>query len=304
MTLTHAPTGQFVTVNPGFGGMLHQLGLWQRGSVVDVLDTYASAAELRAQFAETYKGAKLSPFANMVEGGRYAFGGQTHQLPLNWPADGHALHGFVADKPFAVVSQTATGAGAVLVLRHEEAGDQPGYPFPFRLTIAYQFTIETGLSCRTTVENVGSDVLPLGDGWHPYLRLGGRVDDWQLSLPAEALIELNGQFIPTGRVLPADDFREFCRIGDRHFDTCFRVNTGQSTVVTHLTRPEVGLGVSVWQETGPDQYRFLQVYTPPDRRSIAIEPMTGWPDAFNNRQGLVRLGPGGVWTATFGIHLT
>jgi aldose 1-epimerase len=36
----------------------------------------------------------------------------------------------------------------------------------------------------------------------------------------------------------------------------------------------------------------LQLYIPPSRRSIAIETLSGAPDAFNNGIGLILLDPG------------
>jgi aldose 1-epimerase len=38
-------------------------------------------------------------------------------------------------------------------------------------------------------------------------------------------------------------------------------------------------------------YPYLQVYTPPHRKSIAIENLSSAPDAFNNKMGLIALGP-------------
>jgi aldose 1-epimerase len=39
-------------------------------------------------------------------------------------------------------------------------------------------------------------------------------------------------------------------------------------------------------------YPYLQIYTPPHRKSIAIENLSSAPDAFNNGMGLVTLAPG------------
>ena len=42
----------------------------------------------------------------------------------------------------------------------------------------------------------------------------------------------------------------------------------------------------------PDHnYTYLQIYTPPHRKSIAIENLTGAPDSFNNKMGLLMLEP-------------
>ena len=43
----------------------------------------------------------------------------------------------------------------------------------------------------------------------------------------------------------------------------------------------------------PDEsYPYLQIYTPPHRKSIAIENLSGAPDGFNNEIGVITLEPG------------
>ena len=39
-------------------------------------------------------------------------------------------------------------------------------------------------------------------------------------------------------------------------------------------------------------YPYLQIYIPPHRKSIAIENLSGAPDAFNNGMGFITLEPG------------
>jgi aldose 1-epimerase len=39
------------------------------------------------------------------------------------------------------------------------------------------------------------------------------------------------------------------------------------------------------------QYPYLQIYTPPHRKSIAIENLTSAPDSFNNGIGLLIIEP-------------
>jgi len=62
-------------------------------------------------------------------------------------------------------------------------------------------------------------------------------------------------------------------------------------------------GYRICQETGKYKYNFLQVYTPPHRKSIAIEPMTCAPNAFNNEQGLIILAPFESFSASWGISM-
>ena len=50
-------------------------------------------------------------------------------------------------------------------------------------------------------------------------------------------------------------------------------------------------------------FNYLQLYIPPDRSSIAIEPMTCSVDAFNNGDGLIILEVAEVIKASCGFEL-
>ena len=50
-------------------------------------------------------------------------------------------------------------------------------------------------------------------------------------------------------------------------------------------------------------FPFFQVFTPPHRESIALEPMTCNVDAFNNGQGLVSLAADKSWKAGMEVVL-
>jgi len=52
-------------------------------------------------------------------------------------------------------------------------------------------------------------------------------------------------------------------------------------------------------------YPYLQIYTPPHRRSIAIENISGVPDAFNNGMGFITLEPdqSAIFKTTYKIKL-
>ncbi|WP_278255977.1 hypothetical protein [Nocardioides convexus] len=64
-----------------------------------------------------------------------------------------------------------------------------------------------------------------------------------------------------------------------------------------------GAGVDLWVD---EHHRWLQVYTADDtatpRVSVAVEPMTAPPDAFNSGDDLVVLEPGASFAATWGIR--
>ncbi len=54
---------------------------------------------------------------------------------------------------------------------------------------------------------------------------------------------------------------------------------------------ELGLYITMVMPQIDAPYEYVQLYTAPDRNSIAIEPMTCEPNAFNNKMGLKILAP-------------
>lgn len=304
LKLCNEATGEFISVNPQFGGALHQIGLQKENTIIEILDAYSSNEERIKDFATTYRGAKLFPFPNMVNKGKFVFAGKNYQLPLNWEEDGHAIHGFVADKCFEIVQENVSAEYASVTLSFQYEGEHAGYPFPFHLSITYSLHKDSEFVCTTTVQNWGKTKLPLGDGWHPYFSLSSSVDDLYVKVPAEIIIDIDEQFIPTGNLTATKEFLDFTPIGSRHFDTCFGINQSQPKAVSQLHCKQKDITISLWQETGKGKYNYLLLYTTPDRKSIAMEPMTCWPDAFNNEKDLIVLEPDETTEASFGIKIS
>jgi aldose 1-epimerase len=145
--------------------------------------------------------------------------------------------------------------------------------------------------------------MPLGDGWHPYFRTGSNVDDLYLQLPATDKIEVDTRMIPDGRLTSYYRYNSLSAIEGEHFDDCFRLQGSAGTARTILNDSRKGIALTVWQETGKNKYNYLQVYTPPGRKSVAFEPMTCPPDAFNNGIDLIRLAPEEQVSFSWGIEV-
>jgi len=109
--------------------------------------------------------------------------------------------------------------------------------------------------------------------------------------------------IPTGKILAFEKFCELTKISSTELDTGFKIDAAEISMETELFDPEAFVKIKVYQEIGEKKYNFLQVYIPPTRDSIAIEPMTCNIDAFNNRDGLIVLEPGEIFEASYGVRL-
>ena len=161
-----------------------------------------------------------------------------------------------------------------------------------------------------TATNRSDAVAPYASGAHPYLRAGaGPVDGWTVDVPAGVRILTDAE-----RLLPTAtedvegtpyDLHGPREIGDLVLNHAYgdlgRGDDGRATA--RIVAPE-GTGVELWVD---EHHRWLMLYTADDvpttaRRSLAVEPMTAPPDAFNSGVDLVRLAPGERFSASWGLR--
>ena len=143
-------------------------------------------------------------------------------------------------------------------------------------------------------------LLAFGAGWHPYFKLDSQsVNDLSLELPEVNLVHCNDRMLPTGTEESYTDFSTSKEIESTQLDTCFRVLNIDKKAIVSLVNKEHQL--SIWQDA--KHYPYVQIYTPDDRASIAIEPMTCNVNAFNNQNGLLSIAPNEVHTLDFGVTL-
>lgn len=281
----------------GLGAALESLEFAGR----EFLDTFE-----RPEENPVARGQALLPFPNRIEDGKYAFAGKELRLPIDEPERGHAIHGLTRWEKWKVSRRTE---GSV-TLRHH-LPPQRGYPFSLALEIEYTLS-HTGLTVRTTATNTGEGPLPFGAGYHPYFTVGTKfVDDAMLRVPAASRLDLDERLIPRGRVSVEEnvpDFREKRRIGEAGINACFTDLSpdGDGKTRIPLAHPDGEPEVAVWMDS---EHRYVQIYTGDDipdearrRRSLAIEPMTCAPNAFNTGDGLRILVPGESFTGEWGVN--
>ena len=305
--LVNGTNGSFVSVIPEVGAVLNQLGLFANQQVHELCLSSSSYEDLLGDGITWYKGSKLLPFPNRIDRGKYDFNGKSYTLPINEPARDTALHGLVFNKPWTVVSSSADEKGAKLVTRFEDNGTHEGYPFKYTADFIFELN-EKGFTATTRLTNNDNKDLPIGDGIHPYFRTGTTVDNWRLKLPKCQLLEVgDNRLIPTGKTEPFTKYEEIKVFGDQKFDACFVYDTSavkDGIATLEIEDPEKGVKFTIWQEVGENKYNYLQIYTPDDRKSLAIEPMTCAPNTFNNGLGLIVLKPGQTVEFAWGANLT
>ncbi len=294
---------QQLQIIPDLGGLPNKYSFkTPKGKWIEAILGYGSGEEARKMLLKDYRGAKLSPVPNRTNQGKYSFEGKEYQMRKNFGESLHQIHGFFASRPLSVF---ATGAnnetGGMISLLANYDGEEQGYPFPYRLEVIYQLSMEGGFSCKTVVTNTGKTNMPLGDGWHPYLQLNGKsIDGLELQIHQCQRLLVNELMIPTGEREAFVAFNKPTSPKGHNFDDGFELaETAVASSV--LFDPNAKVGIEVWQEAGKGKYKYLQIYTPPHRKAIAIEPMSCPADALNNGDGLLILAPNETWTASWGI---
>jgi aldose 1-epimerase len=208
------------------------------------------------------------------------------------------LHGFGEQVSFKVSRVELGMDSAAVRLVYPFSGDHPAYPFPCLFEVEYRLDTLHGFRMQLSATNWSRQAIPIGLGWHPYFQLGGKVDAWSLRLPPVEEVLVNERMIPTKEKEAFPDFHEAKRIRERSFDTCFALqNTDQANSVI-LEGPKGKL--IYWQSSSAP---YLQVFIPPSRESLALEPMSCNINAFHNGDGLKILTPGEKFSISAGVRV-
>lgn len=247
------------------------------------------------------RGQNLIPWPNRIRDGRYIFNGATQQLALTEPARHNAIHGLARHVPWVLVDRQPDA-----VTNRVRIYPQQGWPGILEATITHRVG-EDGLTVTVQATNVGVAELPFGYGAHPYLTVGeSTVDEVAITVPAASYLEVDDRMLPH-KISPVDgtayDLRGGPVLGPVNLDTALsdlaRDSDGRWRVRVVLDDRHAVL----W---GDETMQWVQVFSggPSRNLSLAVEPMTCGPDAFNagpTHDGMRVLAPGETFTGEWGI---
>jgi aldose 1-epimerase len=319
------------TMLPGRGMNMFQITAWIPGrgetsllaspSLDDAAKLLTGDAHGNKSF--TIGGAFLVPFANRILGKSINGGkdiqvewhGRKITIPANWVAntDGtpmpghipHAMHGLILDEKTDGISTAPTADGqSVTGVMH--AGDFDGHWWSQNdVTVTSALSGPT-IDVQVTVKNIGKEPEPIGVGWHPYFALpSGDRSQALLHMPGLDTVEVNNydDVFPSGKLLPVKgtqlDFTEPVgvtlpnKLVDDSFTNLQRDADGN--VVIELRDPAAKYGLRVIAVS--PQIQAVQVYSPPTKSFVAIEPQFNLGDPFGKEwkghdTGMVTLKPG------------
>jgi aldose 1-epimerase len=295
-----APTGkQYEIIFGTQRAVVTEVGATLRSFSVDGRDVVRGFDV--AEPSSAGRGQNLIPWPNRIRDGRYIFNGVSQQLALSEPDRHNAIHGLVTYVPWVLIDKQADA-----VTNRVRIYPQHGWPGTLEATITHRVG-DQGLTVRVEATNIGTKDLPFGYGAHPYLTVGeSTVDDVALTVPAASYLEVDDRLLPARISTVAGtayDLRGGPVLGSVNLDTALtdldRGSDGRWRVVLALGERSVEL----W---GDETMHWVQVFTggPSRQSSIAVEPMTCGPDAFNlgpTHHDLRVLGAGETFVGEWGI---
>ena len=211
----------------------------------------------------------LFPFSGRINEGRFTWGNRKVCLMPNFPPEPHAIHGQAWLAPWQVERMTAESAR----LTYTHTPDS--WPWTYRAAQTFEL-LKTGLKVSLEIENLGSEPMPAGLGWHPYFPRG----DAQLSANVSGIWVADEGMIPDRITAlgPGTDLRVPARVDDLNLDNAYVAQPADASIIW----PASSLTVTIRSSS---ELGHLVVYVPPGQTFFCVEPVSHAPDAVNSAYG-------------------
>ncbi|HMA62388.1 MAG TPA: aldose 1-epimerase [bacterium] len=301
-SVTDQEDGQSMTFSPDFGGNIMELKLRSdNGELISVIDGYSKPKELKQN--QAYKSSLLFPFAGRIPDGKYNYTNTEYQFNIDDDESQAALHGCFDDHPFEIDSQDEEDDSFRVRMSSEYVGNHSGYPFHLELKLEYNL-VNQRLNYRFETINRDDCKVPVSFGIHTYFQLSEKINDLLINISADEKVELDpDQLIPTGKTFDNKNKGRNIPIMNSKMNNVYEYSVQKGTGETRLINPKKNVSLTLSQETGGDKLNYLIVFTSPDRKSIAIEPLSSNINALNTGDGLIELDPGETFCGQFSIML-
>jgi aldose 1-epimerase len=240
-------------------------------------------------YKDSYASSILFPFASRIQEGKYTYEEKDYQFNLNETGK-NALHGLVYNQKFVLISKEETANFCAVTIAYKETKESKGFPYTYEIFVTYTL-FENDINLSIKIKNTDSKTLPFTLGWHPYFLSDG-ISKSSLRFKSDQKIEFNESLI-TKRVIDHITEEEF-KIEDKQLDDCFILNSDTVEFKTPTYQLEI---------TTDKLENYLQLYTPKGLPLIAIEPMTGISNSFNNKIGLQVLKPNETYSITWNVKI-
>lgn len=249
---------------------------------------YIIKDEPSSKYKDTFASSILFPFANRIKNGLYSFNGKEYKLNCNENGRNNALHGLVFDKKFEIIDRDLKYNSCAITLLYQEKEKSIGFPFLYNIYITYTLK-DNNINVSVKIKNTDKNSFPFTLGWHPYF-LSNDLYNSSLNFKSNEKIQFDKNLITSGFTNYNQEMP--LQIKDNQLDDSYILKTNLIEFTTPLYHIKLDTNTAE---------NFLQTYTPENRNTIAIEPMTGICDSFNNKKGLQTLHSNDEFTTQWNV---
>lgn len=292
------PGGAEALIDPRCGGAVRRLRLCSATEPRPV-EVLWGQTESESDPCHTtwFDGRMLMPFADRIPAGRYRWDGREYCLPINDSQHGDAIHGFLYRQSMSRGDEQTVPSGRSLHLS-TVLPPRDGYPWSLRVELSYTLMFDR-FSLRFRTWNLSTSPAPFCAGWHPYFLVPGApdstIDSAVLQVVADSYLEADADLRLSGATPPVAgspyDFRVARPIGATELDIALTLSNSEHTAIVLRGRQRaiaIHMG-GAWSKT--------QLFIPPGRAAIAIEPISAPGEAFTTPSlGLITIQPGAMVT--------
>ncbi|MNI35738.1 Aldose 1-epimerase [compost metagenome] len=259
--------------------------------VLRVPDSPQQLAEQPVQF-----GTPILMPPNRIRKGRFQYEGVSYQFNTNPAQNNNHIHGLLRNLPWTVTN-VYEGEGIASITSTFDTSDYPDivqqYPHSLKLDITYEL-IGSTLTHKLAVTNNSSTKAPFGYGLHTWFLLDNEPQNWNLELPVASIWELDAELMPTGTLLPLDDYSELqngMNLQGQNMDTVFQIGENPRLAVLKKDNCEL-------RYTTSEEFKHWVIYTKGQADNfICLEPYTWVTNAPNvglseDITGLIGIEPG------------
>lgn len=211
-----------------------------------------------------YFGAVVGRVAGRVKGAAFELDGEVFRLTVN--ENVNHIHGGIKGLSHVIwqAEDIQNEAGIGIVFTHQSPDGEEGYPGTLNLKITYLLTNENELKISYEAQSDRKTIVNLTN--HSYFNLSGNLKtdilNHQLTINSQAILELDEQLLPTGKLLDVTD-------------TAFDFREGriikEGTVSAHLQNVLAGNGYDHPFVLNEEEDKVITLADPESGRSLKVE---------------------------------
>lgn len=307
---------------PNLGGNIVSFSKFINGRWIEIIATPPSLETL-VGLPTRWGNGVLFPYPGRVSNDQFVYKGRQITLPKDL-ATGNAIHGLIRRREWKVIDSGVSQCGEVWILLHigTDISNVSPVEWPFKFNIYCRVSLKKGkLRTDVKIENVDSETMPFGIGFHPYFNVpfgpSGSFDDcligievdylWEGFLGPNPTVSLVDSDMWPRRFLPLDEIPHTVQLTDgpsRNY-TFQRGHKSEDVVMGSVIDPVNRVRADI---TVSPEFTSMVMFTPAEAPTVSLEPHTCIPNALNLANnntdydpGLIDLSAGETWSSWYEI---